>query len=50
MENSTTEVKVTLAVGAPWVGNTEYKNTSTMMERSNYSMPHDLSAYWKKTT
>jgi hypothetical protein len=48
MINSTNEVKVTLAVGSPWIGNDHYDNINVLLDRSNYSMPDDLSAYWQK--
>jgi hypothetical protein len=48
MVNSTNDVKVTLAVGAPWTGNDHYDNIELLMDRSNYQMPADLSAYWKQ--
>lgn len=48
MINSTSEVKVTLAVGSPWIGNDHYDNINVLLERNNYSMSNDLSAYWKK--
>ena len=48
MINSTKEVKVTLAVGSPWIGNDHYDNINVLLDRNNYSMPNDLSAYWQK--
>lgn len=48
MINTTNEVKVTLAVGAPWIGNEHYDNIKLLMNRNDYSMPDDLSDYWKK--
>lgn len=48
MINTTNEVKVTLAVGAPWIGNDSYDNVELLMDRNDYVMPDDLSAYWKK--
>jgi hypothetical protein len=48
MINSTDEIKVTLAVGAPWTGNTIYNNLESLMNRDDYIMPNDLTPYWKK--
>jgi hypothetical protein len=48
MINNTDDVKVTLAVGAPWIGNDEYDNIELLMDRNDYTMPDDLTAYWKK--
>ena len=48
MINHTNEIKVTLAVGSPWLGNSQYKNITELLTRDNYSMPDDLSRYWKK--
>jgi hypothetical protein len=46
MDNYTNEIKVTLAVGSPWIGNDHYGNIKVLLDRHNYSMPDDLSAYW----
>jgi hypothetical protein len=48
MINDTNEIKVTLALGAPWTGNDKYDNINLLMDRSIYRMPDDLSSYWKK--
>jgi hypothetical protein len=48
MINTTDEVKVTLALGAPWTGNDFYDNIELLLDRTQYRMPDDLSAYWKK--
>lgn len=48
MINNTDDVKVTLAVGAPWTGNNNYDNIELIMNRNEYSMPVDLIPYWKK--
>lgn len=47
MVNNTNDIKVTLAVGAPWTGNNHYDNIELLVDRTNYQMPADLSAYWK---
>lgn len=49
MTNTTDEVKVTLALGAPWIGNDYYNNITLLQKRSDYKMPDDLSSYWMKT-
>ena len=48
MINNTNEVKVTLALGAPWTGNNSYDNSNLLLDRSIHTMPDDLSIYWKK--
>ena len=48
MINHTDEIKITLAVGSPWRGHSQYKNITELLTRDNYSMPDDLSGYWKK--
>jgi hypothetical protein len=48
MINITDDVKVTLAVGAPWTGNATYDNIDLLMNRNDYTMPNDLTTYWKK--
>lgn len=49
MINTTDEVKVTIAMGAPWVGNDQYGNDiDLLMKRDSYSMPKDLAKYYKK--
>jgi hypothetical protein len=47
MTNTGTEAKVTLAMGAPWIGNDEYRNIDILMDRRQYTMPKDLTKYWK---
>lgn len=49
MINSSNEVKVTIAVGSPWSGNDYYDNVEVLLDNKNYSMPDDLSAYWKSS-
>lgn len=49
MNNNTDGIKVTLAVGAPWIGNAKYDNIKVLMDRTNYQMPDDLLPYWKNT-
>jgi len=50
MTNTTDEVKVTLAVGAPWTGNDHYDNIELLMNRNDYRMPDNLSAYWRNSS
>ena len=47
MTNATTEVKITLALGAPWPGNKNYTNLRLLMNRNDYQMPNDLTPFWK---
>ena len=39
MVNYTDQPKVTLALGAPWSGNTSYKDIDVLINRENYVMP-----------
>ncbi len=48
MINSTDEVKLTIAVGAPWCGNDSYSNTVDMLLKSQYNMPSELEKYFKR--
>ena len=47
MTNTGTEVKVTLAMGAPWTGNPTYSNIDILMDRRKFTMPADLARFWK---
>jgi len=48
MNNTTSEIKVTLAMGAPWNGKNDYgDDLTTHLYRNNYSMPDVLEQYWK---
>ena len=47
MTNTGKDVKVTLAMGAPWTGNDHYDNINILMDRRQYMMPDDLTKYWK---
>jgi hypothetical protein len=47
MTNATTDIKVTLALGAPWTGNKNYTNLRLLMNRNDYQMPSDLTKFWK---
>lgn len=48
MENTTDDIKVTLALGAPWIGNDNYENITVLQKRSEYTMPEILEQYWMK--
>jgi hypothetical protein len=48
MTNTSNEVKVTLAMGAPWRGNDQYSNIDILMDRRQYTMPNDLTKFWKR--
>ena len=51
MNNFTNELKVTLALGAPWTGKDNYENDLTYhLYRQDYSMPDrlDIEKYFKK--
>ena len=47
MVNTTNEVKVTLALGAPWFGCEHYPGMTVLQKRSEYVMPADLAPYYK---
>lgn len=49
MTNNTDQVKVTLALGAPWTGKESYTDLELLMNRNDYQMPEDLSPFWKKS-
>jgi hypothetical protein len=48
MSNTGKDVKVTIAMGAPWRGNDQYDNIDILMDRRHYTMPPDLHKYWRK--
>jgi hypothetical protein len=48
MTNTGKDVKVTLAMGAPWTGNDLYNNIDILMDRRQYTMPSDLKSFWKR--
>jgi len=47
MSNTTDEVKLTLAAGAPWDGLNEYNNISTLLKKSEYSLPDNIKKYFQ---
>ena len=48
MDNTTDELKITLAMGAPWCGNDNYTDLFSHLNRQDYQMPDILDQYWKK--
>ena len=49
MINSSNDVKVTLALGAPWTGNDHYgENVTVLQNRNDYKMPEIIDHLWKK--
>lgn len=43
MENTTDEIKVTIALGAPWNGKTDYNGDITLIQnRNDFVMPNDM--------
>ena len=48
MINTTNEIKVTLALGAPWKGKDEYNDLTLLQNRNDYLMPDRIDHLWKK--
>jgi hypothetical protein len=49
MINTTDEIKVTLALGAPWIGNETYGDDITILQRrQDHLMPKDIDHLWQK--
>lgn len=48
MVNTTDEIKVTLALGAPWKGKDEYDDVTLLQNRDDYLMPKSISHLWRK--
>lgn len=48
MRNTSNNIKVTLALGAPWTGNKEYNNIDILLEKNKFDMPDNLDSYWQK--
>ena len=46
MTNYTDDVKVTIAAGAPWTGLDNYSNVESLLKRSDYTMPNDLTKFF----
>ena len=47
MTNTSNDIKVTLALGAPWTGKDSYTDLTLLMNRNDYQMPSDLTPFWK---
>lgn len=45
MNNYTQDLKVTLAAGSPWNGNTSYSNVTINLKKSDYELPSNLIPY-----
>ena len=48
MINDSDEFKLTIAAGAPWIGNDSYDNVDVMLTRSEFQIPDDVSEWLKK--
>jgi len=46
MTNSTNEIKVTLALGAPWTGKDSYDDITILQDRNDFAMPKEISHLW----
>jgi hypothetical protein len=46
MINNTDEVKVTLALGAPWTGKDSYDDITLLQDRTYFNMPDDITHLW----
>lgn len=47
MINRTDEVKITLAAGAPWEGNSSYDNVDVLQSKSEYNLPKHINLFFK---
>lgn len=47
MVNTTDEVKVTLALGAPWIGKDHYDDVTILQDRNDYVMSDDINHLWQ---
>lgn len=47
MINSTDEVKLTIALGAPWNGKEHYDDITILQDKNNFKMPEDVSHLWQ---
>jgi len=47
MMNDSSELKLTIAAGAPWTGSECYDNVEPLLFREDYSLPDNLAAYAK---
>jgi hypothetical protein len=48
MNNIDNDYKLTLAAGAPWVGNNSYDNIEILMKKSEFIFPKNFQTYFKK--
>lgn len=48
MYNRSNQIKVTLALGAPWRGNEYYNNINVLLKRDDYEMPETLDPYFQR--
>lgn len=46
MYNKSNEIKVTIALGAPWTGKDYYDDINLLINRNDYDMPDDLEPYF----
>lgn len=47
MVNTTDEVKITLAAGAPWEGNVSYNNVDVLQSKDDYLLPKHIGHFFK---
>ena len=47
MTNTTSEIKVTLALGAPWNGKSKYDDITILQHRIDFKMIDDIEHLWK---
>jgi hypothetical protein len=48
MKNIGSEVKITLAAGAPWTGKNEYNNATLLLKKSDYQFPKNYRDFFNK--
>lgn len=47
MTNSSSEFKLTIAAGAPWIGNSSYDNLEMLLDRNDFQLPENYESYLK---
>lgn len=47
MNNDTDQIKITIAAGAPWIGNDQYTNIKVLLNKSSIEMPKDFNKYFR---
>ena len=47
MTNNTTDFKLTIAAGAPWIGNSGYDNLDILLDKNNFQLPDNYKDYLK---